>query len=226
MEYNNYSYKSLYVGPSYNYGFSLCDLPQSIYLEIEKTVNNFSQNIDQQENVGHWLAGHLDKEYKITLPSIFFDWLEGFTNKFHQSSNFLQKFINYKVDSSLNTPPITLSSGDHWINFQSKYEYNPMHTHTGVLSWVLWYKIPYSLENELNLGPGKFRASHIKPKTNNGTFHFIYPMGGNVATEILPVDNTWNGKIALFPSNLNHAVYPFYTSDDYRITIAGNINLI
>jgi hypothetical protein len=31
--------------------------------------------------------------------------------------------------------------------------------------------------------------------------------------------------MAMFPSSLNHEVYPFYTSDDFRITIAGNIML-
>jgi len=27
----------------------------------------------------------------------------------------------------------------------------------------------------------------------------------------------------MFPSLLAHCVYPFYTSDDYRISISGNI---
>ena len=31
------------------------------------------------------------------------------------------------------------------------------------------------------------------------------------------------GKIIFFPSKLNHCVYPFYTSDDTRISISGNI---
>jgi hypothetical protein len=37
------------------------------------------------------------------------------------------------------------------------------------------------------------------------------------------VDNTWEGKMALFPADLNHIVYPFYTSEDYRISISGNV---
>jgi len=27
----------------------------------------------------------------------------------------------------------------------------------------------------------------------------------------------------MFPSQLIHAVYPFYTSDEYRISVSGNI---
>jgi hypothetical protein len=37
------------------------------------------------------------------------------------------------------------------------------------------------------------------------------------------VDKEWEGKIALFPAKLNHLVYPFYTSDEPRISISGNI---
>jgi hypothetical protein len=29
----------------------------------------------------------------------------------------------------------------------------------------------------------------------------------------------------LFPSKLKHGVNPFYTSDDYRISISGNIRI-
>ena len=29
----------------------------------------------------------------------------------------------------------------------------------------------------------------------------------------------------VFPAALQHAVYPFYTSDDYRISVSGNVRL-
>ena len=41
---------------------------------------------------------------------------------------------------------------------------------------------------------------------------------------VLPIDKAWEGTMILFPSSLNHNVYPFYTSDDYRISISGNLN--
>ena len=39
----------------------------------------------------------------------------------------------------------------------------------------------------------------------------------------LQVDKSYEGKIIIFPANLTHGVLPFYTSDDYRITISGNV---
>ena len=43
---------------------------------------------------------------------------------------------------------------------------------------------------------------------------------------MLDVDKSKEGYFVIFPSNLNHQVFPFYSSDDYRITVAGNINFM
>ena len=37
------------------------------------------------------------------------------------------------------------------------------------------------------------------------------------------VDKSFEGKGFMFRSSQAHTVYPFYTSDDYRISISGNI---
>ena len=33
------------------------------------------------------------------------------------------------------------------------------------------------------------------------------------------------GTILLFPSDINHIVYPHYSTEDYRISVAGDIVL-
>ena len=45
---------------------------------------------------------------------------------------------------------------------------------------------------------------------------------GNLATHFIETGKKLEGSAFLFPSRMNHCVYPFYTSDDYRISIAGN----
>ena len=37
------------------------------------------------------------------------------------------------------------------------------------------------------------------------------------------IDKSWEGVMILFPADTAHQVYPFYTSDDYRISISGNL---
>ena len=56
--------------------------------------------------------------------------------------------------------------------------------------------------------------------------HFVFLMineVGQIVSHAVPVDKEWEGKMALFPASLNHQVYPFYTSDEYRISISGNV---
>ena len=42
---------------------------------------------------------------------------------------------------------------------------------------------------------------------------------------MIEADHHWEQVIILFPSITQHCVYPFYTSDDYRITVSGNLYL-
>ena len=37
------------------------------------------------------------------------------------------------------------------------------------------------------------------------------------------VDKDMEGEIIVFDSKLLHVVYPFYTSNDYRMSLAGNV---
>ena len=35
-----------------------------------------------------------------------------------------------------------------WVNYQKKYDFNPIHIHSGVFSFVIWVQIPYDLTEE------------------------------------------------------------------------------
>jgi hypothetical protein len=65
----------------------------------------------------------------------------------------------------------------------------------------------------------------LVPEKNNAvaTFNFHYTdILGNITHYSLPVDKTWEKKLIVFSSDLNHSVNPFYTSNEYRISVAGN----
>ena len=124
-----------------------------------------------------------------------------------------------KITGYTGKKEISLQLHSLWVNFQKKYEFNPIHVHEGLFSFVFWHKIPYKIENEIarypNMKPDQVKAGHFAFLQTN-------EMGGIQSID-LPVDNSWEGKIALFPADLNHTVYPFFTSDDVRITISGNV---
>ena len=57
-----------------------------------------------------------------------------------------------------------------------------------------------------------------------GEFHYFFTdMFGRVRSSYHKSDHNSEGTMLIFPSELNHCVYPFYGTDKERITISGNI---
>ena len=77
-------------------------------------------------------------------------------------------------------------------------------------------KIPYKLKEERNFNPVRNSGS---PLSSN--FVFVDSTGNSKTIEL---DKNFEGVACIFPSHYKHMVYPFYTSDDPRISIAGNIS--
>jgi hypothetical protein len=76
----------------------------------------------------------------------------------------------------------------------------------------------YSIEEENN-SPLCKKAKLKLP----GHFQFIYTNSlGHISSYDIPADKTYNNKMVIFPASLSHAVYPFSTSDKYRISVSGN----
>ena len=157
--------------------------------------------------VNEQLAGHIDHEFllttsgrKILLPRIY----EG-ARKLCKSDGVRDR--EWYCDSV-------------WVNFQKKYEVNPCHIHSGQYSFVLWLNIPFNYEDETN-------RKEVKNSTQAhqaSTFTIPYTsITGNIRLEHFFLDKKDNGRFIIFPSNLAHFVYPFYTSDDHRISISGNL---
>lgn len=206
----------------HNDSFLFLKSPIEVMDELKSPIyhlkNNFQEGIRYQDS----LAGQINHEYKLDLTLKFSSFIQ---NAYHKYTIFSEDTQINKFNSKFrdgNNPKFNL---DHlWINFQQKHEFNPIHKHSGVFSFVLWYDIPFLYEEEGKLGPGSF-TDPTKPSLNS-CFSFI----GNSSTESLsqiplPIDKRYNGYLAFFPSHLHHIVYPFYTSDEYRITVAGNIYL-
>ena len=139
-------------------------------------------------------------------------------------ANAYNKQYNWFNDSDANYEndrPKQLKLTDLWVNIQKKHEFNPPHEHTGIMSFVIWIKIPYKLADEEAYFPP---VSGNANRTSKFSFHYSNLVGQH-QHYMIDVDKDHEGTIAMFPSKLNHSVNPFYTSDDYRISISGNIRL-
>ena len=102
-----------------------------------------------------------------------------------------------------------------WFNSMKKTEYNPLHTHDGDYSFVYIFNFDEELEKERN-----FKKSTIKANCA-GQLSFVYSKENRIKEF---AEQNLNNKFYIFPSNLAHIVYPFY-SDVTRYSLSGNICL-
>ena len=203
-----------------NVGLTNGKIPPNIYQALNQEIvdiHTASETGSLDENgivqMNPSLAGQITKEYQITksLPLL---------NPFlEEMGRAYQKEWNYYPKENPNNNKLTVESV--WVNMQKKLEVNPLHNHDGTLSFVAWLYVPFKLEDERNME----NVKNSRTMELASTFQFVYnTVLGKIVNTPLFVENGWEGKIVMFPSPLLHIVYPFQTSDDYRISIAGNLH--
>jgi len=195
-----------------NIGYVLTDVDVSTLHILTNEANKLKNNFESGIEYNHNLAGNIKREFSLDQIKKQCEPFILNVCKFYK-----QTFPAYKPRFVSNKNIILK---DFWINFQKKHEFNPVHNHTGLFSFVIWLDIPYDIEKEIANSPG------IKSNNNlAGHFEFSYVNSlGEHTTMPIPADRKFNGKICLFPSGMPHTVYPFYSSDSYRITVSGNVN--
>jgi hypothetical protein len=106
-----------------------------------------------------------------------------------------------------------------WVNFQKQHEFNPMHNHSGVYSFVVFMKIPTDWREQHEI---PFVKESNAPKASD--FEFVYTdIMGNIRQYAYHLDSSFEGIMLFFPAEMMHMVYPFYNCEEERITISGNI---
>jgi len=198
-----------------NFGFLLKKIPYDLFRKIKNETKFIEKDFSNHQNVSHKLSGNIRNEFDLTdckreLQNYVLELVKEYDAQFNYISS---------VDPLNGNVPLILDM--LWVNFQKKYEFNPNHSHSGVMSFVIWIQIPYDLADELESSPGKYSVDNMASK-----FQFSYSdILGRMKSYQISLDKSFEGTICLFPSKLTHCVYPFYTSDDYRISVSGNILL-
>ena len=195
-----------------NIGLTNGKIPPNIYQALNQEIVDIHTNDKDVVRMNRTLAGQITKEYQITksLPLL---------NPFlEEMGRAYQKEWDYYPKENPNDNKLTVESV--WVNMQKKLEVNPLHNHDGTLSFVAWLHVPFKLEDERNMP----NCKNSRTVELASTFQFVYTTAlGNITNCPLFVESGWEAKIVMFPAPLLHMVYPFQTSDDYRISIAGNL---
>tara|TARA_R100001015_G_C4508187_1_gene80656 strand:+ start:63 stop:665 length:603 start_codon:yes stop_codon:yes gene_type:complete len=151
------------------------------------------------------LAGLIKNEYEIDHKKLFpiiNPYLHSYTIAY---SDYTSKMLGNKIE---------LISA--WVNYMTKFESNPIHTHTDDLSFVIFTQIPKELKEEAN--------NTVSNNTRPGAINFMYTLETgkyhiNQHTFMPEV-----GDFFIFPASLHHYVNHFQ-SEGERISISGNLTV-
>ena len=186
-------------------------LPQDITDRLWRYVDKAKVNINDE------LAGNISESLLLDDEDDFFmKYVVGpiaqmYTNQINGVTLFQNNFT---------TKPKNISLSRFWVNFQNQNEFNPIHHHSGIVSFVIWMKIPTKYKDQHAL---PISANSNAASASDFQFHYSDILGNHQDYRILmsPLQEGW---ILVFPSRLRHQVYPYYNCDDQRISISGNIS--
>ena len=173
-------------------------------LEELKAINKLCAKEESKDNRKN-LAGLIRHEYKIKpvdLFKIIGPYFHSYASAYTETR---QALLANKIELV-----------DSWVNYMTKFESNPVHTHDGDLSFVIYTQIPQGLKKEVN--------ETISNKSQPGSINFIYVL--NNAKMLLNQHSFMPtvGDFFIFPAHLHHYVNPFKCEGE-RISISGNLKL-
>ena len=173
-------------------------LRDAVAVEQKKDTSNISKVIKDKDN---WFYKSALK--KLTEKMFYDDW-----------NNYRKYHIVEKEE-----PLPEFKMNRFWVNYMRQHEFNPIHKHNCLFSFVVFMKIPTHWKEQHALS---FSANSNMPSASD--FQFLWGQGmGPITVMPIPLCPEDEGRIFFFPAWLNHQVFPFYECEEERITISGNI---
>ena len=180
----------------------------------------------KDDDYNHKLAGnlkygrsyHYKEDYLLKAEPYLKTYVERFFNGLY--SNYGKQYKQVKNLLEIQHNRKTLRQGNVrldtlWINFSQKHDFNPPHTHTGVLSFVIFCQVPEKI----------FEVQADSNTKRAGELHFIY---GNSISKLMSTSypiKPYKNLMFIFPSELEHYV-PAYWVDAERISVSGNFVVV
>jgi hypothetical protein len=199
-----------------NFGYVMGDIPDDLFNKLKDECEltdkaRYLENNDRDPMYSGITSKGVAKHFYVKENA------EELKHFVYDMFYFYEKNFNYLATCRMLSHPTNCIPTKPWINIQERGEYIPNHTHDGIMTYAIWIKIPYDINNEID---------HSNKNNNQSTscFEFTYPsIIGSQINKKIHLNKEWEGKILMFPSALQHCVYPFYTSDENRISISGMI---
>ena len=182
-------------------------IPDEIIKEMNFFVDGIIKDKERLEkfNEGPKLAGNVYQEFLLDTD---------FMKKI-KWGDFLGSACNDWVWKEKNLTLKSFQIIKSWIVRQFKYEYNPIHYHSGHISGVGYLKVPN------NMG----ETSQKNKKVNNNGKLILIDGSKKLFSSPTYTITPKVGDFYLFPSYLMHTVYPFSNSDEERRSVSFNASI-
>lgn len=184
------------------------------------SVDHLWKCIDEArgETMKHCLVGQIENSFNITdINDYFFNRVVG-----PLCNEYAKKWGPAFTSIPVKDPDdMVFEMTPFWVNYQNQHEYNPIHNHRGIFSFVIWMKIPTVFSEQCKLD----NSSGSSKEVNSGFCFDYQDIFGGSKTFMYPLDPSYEGMMLFFPSKLRHYVNPYYNCDEQRISISGNVVL-
>tara|TARA_Y100001937_G_C7064596_1_gene305417 strand:+ start:151 stop:837 length:687 start_codon:yes stop_codon:yes gene_type:complete len=151
------------------------------------------------------------EEFKLKAEKYLLEYVKRFCDGIIK--NYGEKMINKLF--SVKGKKGTLKLDTLWINYQQKHDYNPPHSHNGVLSFVIYCKVPKLI----------FTNNAVSNTQDSGKVVFMHGEESHALVGTNYPIEPFEGLFLLFPNNLIHHVPPFWV-DEERISVSGNFEVV
>jgi len=192
------------------------DMEDDIFDSFKETVDKVL--LEKSIPYGDELVGRIKSEYLISPENIEPKVIEYFNNTVVSYCKKMSEHC-YGTDNIQwsDIEPVIMRM---WVNEMTKYEYNPLHSHNGNLTTVIFLEIPQNLA-ESNIGDvNKKTKKYDKPR--DGAITFV-PTEMKKYSHIRPLSiDPKPKKFYMLPANMLHTVHPF-DCEGVRISVSFNI---
>ena len=181
-----------------NYGVFDVTLDHGILDHLHHLVEKYEPDGDKQQ----WMLIDDDNRFqKEVLNDVVKDYI--------QEYGFPEKLKSTHVHD--------LTFQKFWANYTGVGEYQSLHNHDAIFSFVIWLKIPSVASEEQKV------PDTMHPEA--GDFILTYTdIVGRMRKVNWKLEKQYNeGHMLLFPSDLYHAVYPHFLTNEKRLSLAGDI---
>ena len=224
----NFKYEML----SLSYSFLLrLKLDDDIVTELNEYLDELQKNKNKKSHA-HTLVGQINQHNKS--QQLLMDHNNDRCTNFREVCLAVAKqyLLRYNESSGNKVKGDRLPEMDEmWSVHSYEGDYNPLHSHgtkslMGV-SITTWTKVPKQIEEKGQLQPGQdlFNASGA----HDGYLNFNYGISDIRDSESLKFSaytpiKPEIGVLYVFPSCMQHSVYPFFGEGERR-TVAANVNM-